>query len=51
VGGHPQGFAHGEDAHRNDDHINAIGELRDAHRQPLLARDEVDAHDPDAQPH
>ena len=45
----PEGLADGEEPDRDDDDVDAVGELGDAERQPLLARGRVDADEPDEQ--
>ena len=51
VGRHPEGLAHGEDADGDDDDVDVVGEERAAEGEPLLARDEVGAHEPQGDAH
>ncbi len=51
VGRHPEGLADGEDADGDDDDVDVVGQERAAEGEPLLARDEVGAHQPQGDAH
>jgi hypothetical protein len=46
---HPQRLTDGEDAHGDDDYVDAVAELRDAESEPGLATDCVYADETDGQ--